>query len=219
MSATSAARLLPAPRPSLSRAVADSLREAILAGRFVPGQRIGQAAVARELGVSQTTVRDAFATLEHEGLVRRGARQGAAVTKLSRDDIEEIVTLRTALEGMAIRHVVRRATPEQLGLLEDNVRALEASRGAGRVAELDLEFHEMLVRFANHRRLLACWLTLLGPLKLLLLDHNLRDRDSRGKTVRDHRQLLRLIRAGDEAGAVAHVEHGGDVYRLQVLSD
>src|SRR5437763_11295938 len=147
--------------------VADSLREGIFSGRFRPGQRIRQAIIAQELGVSQTTVRDALATLEREGLLKRHANQGGIVIKLSRSDVDEIVSLRTTLEVMAIRRVIRNATPEQLEQLEESIRELTCGWGAGQVAELDLRFHELLVRFAGHQRLLSCWQTLYSQLKLL----------------------------------------------------
>jgi DNA-binding GntR family transcriptional regulator len=213
------ARLNPAKRQSLGQAVAEVLRDAIYSGRFRPGERIAQAVIAQELDVSQTTVRDALATLEYEGLVKRTANQGAVVTKLSRSDIDEIISLRTALEVMAIQQVIRQATAEQLEQLEENIRAMQASSGAAQIAELDLQFHELLVRFAGHHRLLSCWQTLLSQLKLLLVSHNLRDRRSLQKTVQVHRQLIKLIKARDESRAVAHLERSGSVYRLQVLSE
>jgi len=213
------ARLKPPSRRPLGQTVAESLRDAIYTGRFRPGERIAQAVIARELGVSQTTVRDAFGTLEREGLVERSANQGAVVTELSRTDIEEVISLRTTLEAMAIRRVIRDATPEQLERLDENVREMAHTWGAGQVAELDLQFHELLVRFANHERLLACWQTLLGQLKLLLVHHNLRDPRSLQKTVENHRELLRLIQARDESRAVAHLERSSAVYRLQALAE
>jgi len=211
--------LAPAKRRSLGHTVAEVLRNAIFTGRFRPGDKIAQALIAQELDVSQTTVRDAFATLEYEGLVTRNANQGAVVTRLSRDDIEEIVSLRMTLEVMAIRRVIRQATPEQLEQLEENIREMKGSRGAGQVAELDLRFHELLVRFANHQRLFSCWQTLLGQLRFLMISHNLRDRRSLTRTIQNHLALLRLIKARDERRAVAHVERSGDVYRLQVLTE
>src|SRR5579871_5011284 len=91
--------LPPAKRQSLGQTVAASLRDAIYSGRLLPGQRIGQIQVAREMGVSQTTVREALTSREHEGLAVREANQGAVVCQLSRADIEEIVTLRANLEA------------------------------------------------------------------------------------------------------------------------
>src|SRR5262249_50439693 len=146
MPAASPARLQPAKKLSLGQTVAHSLREAIYSGRFRPGERIPQAVIAQELGVSQTTIRDAFATLEREGLVKRSANQGAIVTELSRNDIEEIVTLRTTLEAMAVRRVIQKATAEQLQQLEENIQEMTHTWGPGQVAELDLRFHELLVR-------------------------------------------------------------------------
>jgi DNA-binding GntR family transcriptional regulator len=214
-----AARLAPAKRQSLGQMVAEVLRSAIFAGRFRSGERIAQALIAQELDVSQTTVRDALATLEYEGLVKRNANQGAIVTRLSRSDVEEIVSLRITFEIMAIRRVIRHATQEQLEQLEENIREMKSSWGAGQVAELDLQFHELLIRFANHKRLHSCWQSLLGQLRLLMISHNLRDRRSLARTVRNHMELINLIKARDESRAVAHVERSGDVYRVQVLTE
>jgi DNA-binding GntR family transcriptional regulator len=219
MIAENSVRLEPALRRPLGQTVAEMLREAIYTGRFRPGDRIAQAAIAQELSVSQTTVRDALATLEYEGLVQRSANQGAVVAQLAKDDIEEIVTLRNTLEAMAIRRVIRQATDRQLQQLEKNIRAMKASSGPGPAADLDLQFHEMLVRFANHKRLLSCWQTLRSQLKLLLVGHNRRDPRSLERTVQNHRELIRLIKARDETGALDHVRQSGDVYRLQLLSE
>ncbi len=219
MPAGTAVRLKPAKKLSLGQTVAHSLRDAIYNEQFRPGERIAQAVIAQELGVSQTTVRDAFATLEREGLVKRSANQGAIVTHLSRTDIEEIVSLRTTLEAMAIRRVIRDATAEQLEKLEENIREMTHSWAPGQVAELDLRFHELLVRFANHERLLSCWHTLFSQLKLLLVHHNLREPRSLQKTIENHRELMALIKARDERRAIAHLEQSSNVYRLQALSE
>jgi DNA-binding GntR family transcriptional regulator len=195
------------------------LREAVYGGRFRPGERIAQALIAQEMNVSQTTVRDALATLEHEGLVKRSANQGAVVTRLSPSDIEEIVSLRTTLEVMAIRRVIHQATADQLKQLDENIQSMKASWGPDKVAELDLEFHELLVRFADHKRLLNCWRALLSQLKLLLVGHNLRDRTSLQKTIQNHAELINLIKARDESRAVVHIERSNNVYRLHALSE
>jgi DNA-binding GntR family transcriptional regulator len=211
--------LSPPKRQSLGQTVADTLREAIYGGRFRPGDRIAQATVAQELSVSQTTIRDAFTTLEREGLVVRGAHQGAVVTKLSRADVDEIVSLRTTLEAMAVRRLIQQATAEQVAQLEENIQTMQATATAGQVADLDLQFHELLVRFANHKRLYACWQTLKTQIKLLMVGHNLRERRARQQTVENHRQLMRWIKARDEARAVDHVQRHSEVYRLQPLEE
>ncbi len=217
MPADMPAPLAPARHMPLGQVVADALRDAIYAGRFRPGQKIGQVAVAQELGVSQTTVREGFAALEREGLLERAGRRGVAVVRLSRADIEEILDLRNALEVMALRRLAPSPAPGQLAELEENVRLMRASNDPARLAELDLQFHEAIVRAAGHKRLLACWQTLLTPLKLMMISHNRRDPRSPQGTVKHHRELLRLLRAGDMAAAAAHLERGHAVHRLQAL--
>jgi DNA-binding GntR family transcriptional regulator len=207
-----ASQLKPAKRRPLGQAVADSLRDAIYIGRFHPGQRVGQATVAQELGVSQTTVRDALATLEREGLVERQANQGAAVTQLSEDDVEEIINLRIALETIAVRRLIRQKDPAHLEALADNIRAMTAASGPEHVADRDLGFHELLVRLASHKRVLAYWQTLRTQIKLLMVTHNLRDERFLEKTVENHQELLEILRAGDEEAAVAFLERGNVVH-------
>jgi DNA-binding GntR family transcriptional regulator len=219
MSGKALASLKLPKRASLGTMVADSIRDAIYTGQFHPGQRLGQIMVAQALGVSQTTVRDAFATLEREGLVQRSLKRGAVVIELSPADIEEIITLRTTLEIMAVRSVVHSITPEQIAALEQNIRAMQASQGPAQLAALDLEFHESLVRFADHKRLLAGWQALLGQLKILVVHHKMHNRHSLQSTTTDHRALLALLQAGDEAGAVAHIERQVAVYRVQLLNE
>jgi len=209
----------PASRQPLGRAVADSLRDAIYAGQLRPGQRIGQAIVAGQLGVSQTTVREALSSLEYEGLVEREVNQGAVVRQLSREDIEEIVTLRTNLEAMALRRLIGQANPEHLSALRQNIRDMRSAAGAGGLADLDLDFHELLLRLAGHGRLLACWQSLRTQIKLLMVTYNLRDPRSLKSTLKNHEELLRLVEARDAEGAVAHLERGNLVHLTQALSE
>jgi DNA-binding GntR family transcriptional regulator len=205
----------PAKRQSLGQSVAASLRDAIYSGRLQPGQRIGQIQVARELSVSQTTVREALTILEYDGLAVREANQGAIVRQLSRTDIEEIITLRANLEAMALRRLIAQANPEHVELLRQNIRATQAVRAAADLAEFDLDFHELLLRLAGHQRLFACWQMLRTQIKLLMATHHLRNPRSIRGTVENHKQLLRYIEAGDADAAAAHLEESNRVYFLQ----
>src|SRR5437016_1494261 len=103
MSSPASPGLRPANSQTLGDDAAAALRDAIFKGVFKAGDRLLQAHVAEKLGVSQAPVREALVILEREGLVERGARNGAAVTSLSLADIEEICSLRVALEVLGIR--------------------------------------------------------------------------------------------------------------------
>jgi DNA-binding GntR family transcriptional regulator len=77
---------------------------------------------------------------------------------------------------------------------------------AEQLARLDLDFHEILVRAAKHKRLLAVWLTLCSQIRLLMVQHNLVEKESRPATVQAHGELLQAIRARDENRAIALTE-------------
>lgn len=84
----------------------DALRRAIVAGRYQPGQRIGQEEIAEELGVSLAPVREALRALEQEGQVVYRPRRGYFSTELRVADLTEIYALRALLEERAVRHAL-----------------------------------------------------------------------------------------------------------------
>src|SRR5438132_8934189 len=102
-------RIQLAKQQTLGDNVADSLREAIFGGVYEPGQRLIERDIASQLKVSRGPVRDAFARLEQEGLVRRTTNVGVVVPVLSHEDMEEVCSLRLTLEVWAIRLAVRHA--------------------------------------------------------------------------------------------------------------
>ena len=71
------------PPASISEAVTDTLRSAILDGRLMPGERLPQAQIAEQLGVSRIPLRDALRRLEVEGLIVMDDRRGARVAEIS----------------------------------------------------------------------------------------------------------------------------------------
>jgi DNA-binding GntR family transcriptional regulator len=186
---------------TLTDSVAESLRAAIFRRTLRPGQRIPEAQFAIKLGVSRAPVRDALAVLLQEGLVNRDSR-GAVVTLLSRADVDEISELRLALERLAITLAIRNASDEQLVALADNIRRTSLAHAVGEAGELDLEFHELLMRAANNRRLLESWLTLKGQVRLLLLQMDHDDARYPRHTASAHRRVLKAMQARDERLAV-----------------
>jgi DNA-binding GntR family transcriptional regulator len=198
--------LRPATRQTLAEDVAASLRTAIFGGVFQPGQRLAEGKLASRLKVSRAPVRDALASLAQEGLVKRAANRGTTVVRLARKDVEEICSLRLPLEILAVRRAIARGGAEPMDRLKANVRETEKACTPERLATLDLEFHETLIRSAHHTRLLNTWLGLRSQIRLLMLQRNLTDADSRRGTVQGHRELLEAICARDEGRAVALVE-------------
>ncbi|MBI3839448.1 MAG: GntR family transcriptional regulator [Planctomycetia bacterium] len=190
---------------TLTDSVAESLRSAIFGRMLRPGQRIPEAQFASKLGVSRAPVRDALAVLLQEGLVHRDQR-GAVVTQLSRADVDEISQLRLALERLAITLAIRNASDEQLANLAENIRRTARASAVGEAGELDLKFHELLVRAANNRRLLDGWLALRGQIRLLLLQMDHDDAKYPRHTADAHGRMLQAMQDRNEGLAVQLLE-------------
>jgi len=137
--------------PTIQRVVVDSLRESILDGSLKPGIRLVQDEIASQFGVSRIPIREAFRTLAAEGLVTFEQRRGVIVTELSKADVEEIMTIRAVLEGMACRAAAEKATPGQLDNILQGLRKLEEARQEPeKYYHLNSAFHAAILE-ASHQ--------------------------------------------------------------------
>jgi DNA-binding GntR family transcriptional regulator len=151
---------------------------------------------------SRGPVRDALLLLENEGLVVRYSHRGTFVARLTKEDAEEIWTLRQAIESLAVDYVLKRATAEDLDELDNLVEEMAAKVKAGyslsEATELDLAFHRTLVRISGHKRALAAWEALRSQTRVLLVGHRRRNpRDFPDRAVSWHRRLVDALRNGD----------------------
>src|SRR5262249_25046817 len=108
----------PPVQRALRNDVYDALRQAVVSGALSPGQRVNEAEIARQMQISRAPIREAIRQLEQEGLLESVTRRGTFVVALSRDDIEEVYTLRADLEARAIRRAIGRLSPDDLATLE-----------------------------------------------------------------------------------------------------
>jgi GntR family transcriptional regulator of vanillate catabolism len=90
------------------------IREMILRGELAPGQRVLEDAIARQLGLSRTPVRQALPALAEEGLLVAAGRRGYAVRIFSISEIVSSLDIRAMLEGMAARLLTERGVPTAL---------------------------------------------------------------------------------------------------------
>jgi DNA-binding GntR family transcriptional regulator len=130
------------------------VREAILDGTIVPGAVMSQVALADELGVSRTPLREALRMLQSEGLVDAQANRRVTVRPISATDLEELVIMRVALESEAIRLSVERMLPEDLARLEGHLAEMTHFAEAGDYARWNVPhaaFHRGLTAQAGAR--------------------------------------------------------------------
>jgi DNA-binding GntR family transcriptional regulator len=190
--------------------IALRLRTAILHGYFDPGERLREEALAKTMGVSRGPIREAFSQLEREGLVVIQRNRGTFVARLTREDAEEIYSLRRVLERLAVQQAIQHATGAQLDAMQQVIGAMAASTERGiteqEAAELDVQFHELLYQASNHGRLYDCWVNLRRQIHILLLSRNVADPDYRVITVSAHQVVLDALRERDEERAIAVIE-------------
>lgn len=211
--------LTPARRRSLAEDVADQVRLAILNGQLTPGEHLREEDLAGRLQVSRGPIREAFALLEREGLVRVARHRGASVVELSEADLEELYSLRMGLEAVAAQLAACRAEPADLAAAAAALDELGAALGGpitGQdAARLDLAFHDAIYRAARNSRLQASWLNIRSQVHLFLVAHG--DRPGWREAVvagrAAHARILEAVRAGDEpAAARSASEHIAAAY-------
>ena len=198
-----------ASRRSLSEDVVARLRGAIVRGAYKPGQRLNEAELAETFSVSRGPIREALTILDREGLLKHERHRGARVTMLSRRDIDEIYDLRLALERLAMERATIHATAEDcdamaavIDLLRDAVKREDVFDAVA----LDVRFHDHIYRAAQHDRLYQSWALLRPQIETFL---NSRPSDQNAyldRAVREHSELLDVIRRHARDEAIAMIE-------------
>ena len=138
---------------NLSQLAFERLEQAIMLGTLEPGQRISEATLARQLGISRGPLREAVGRLEGIGLVTRVAHQGPRVVSLSTDDLLDLFAIREALEGMACRLAAQNATDDELEELERMLRAHERDPRVQANEIYSQDFHYRIVTASRNQKL------------------------------------------------------------------
>jgi DNA-binding GntR family transcriptional regulator len=182
--------------------VRDVLIERIVEGHYLPGARLIETQIARELGVSQAPVREALRDLESVGLVETTAFRGARVRNPSREELLEAYPVRAALESLAAREAAGRITDAQLDRLEELIVEMEKAGAEGNAhhqAISNAQFHGLIVEAAQNSTLLRLW-ALLEPWARTYLTAA-RARVDLNELALRHRKILTPLRRRDPEGA------------------
>jgi DNA-binding GntR family transcriptional regulator len=204
--------------PPLHGRVVAALRDAILSGRFKPGERLVEERLAQEWGVSRNPVREAIRVLASEGLVEVAARRGASVAKMSDQEARETIELRALLEGHNARLAARRQDKETIKRIEKvlNKGTLAVANGQfDQLTDLNQQFHQELAA-AGQNTVLGEVLKKLRERTAMLFSPT--DPAYQARNWDEHAGILRAIIAGDERVAATlaaeHVMHAGSDYLL-----
>lgn len=132
---------------SLRSRVFHYIRDGILDGRYKSGDALVETKVAQELGISRTPVREAIRQLELEGLVISIPNKGVVVSGITEQDVEDIYTIRSIVEGLAVRWATERIDEEELKELEEIVELMDyytKKDDYEQLAQLDTRFHDVI---------------------------------------------------------------------------
>ena len=130
------------------------IREAIIDGRLVPGERLKEEELARELGLSRTPIREALAVLQAEGLVDTAPNRGATVREHDAEDLDDLYRLRALLEGYAASRASTNMPSKRVAELFASCERFEQITD-GDIAALvkeNLLFHNTIIEAAASRR-------------------------------------------------------------------
>ena len=200
----------PLAQESTPSIIADKLRKAIGAGELKPGAQLGEADLARKLGVSRGPLREGMQRLTQEGLLVSIRNRGLFVIDMTPDDIRDMYLAREAVERAAIQKILcsdHASAGTALCAVADRMLAADGDPAA--IGELDIEFHELLVRLAGSPRLSRMHQTSIIETRMCIhaLEETYLAADARAI---EHNNLGEAIRDGDAERAerllIAHMD-------------
>lgn len=184
--------------------VFNTLRDAILTGKLVPGERLMENQLAEKLGVSRTPVREALRMLELENLVELVPRKGAQVLDMSEKDIINILEVRSALEGLATALACEKMKKEELQRLKNIQGEFERAISEGdkeRIVQIDEDFHDVILASTENDKLINIYNNLRIQLFRYRMAHVKLD-SAITAIVAHHRSIIRALENHDaEEGA------------------
>jgi DNA-binding GntR family transcriptional regulator len=204
---------------TIRRKIYEHLREQLLNGKIQPHQHLMEAQIARDIGTSRTPVREAFHSLELEGLIESIPRVGYVVKPISEQEVEEICEIRAAIEGLAARWAMEKAHEKLVMELKKNISTTEdkISKGDVRVfVDMDAKFHEIISKFSGSQRLLE--------LAQTLRRHMLRYRvqsiysiDNVLRAIDGHKGILRAIEKRNLEAVNKAIQHHMEQSKKDIL--
>ena len=194
-------------RSTLRERALEALRAAITSGQYRQGDHLGEVELAKHLGVSRGTVREALRHLQQEGLVTAGNRGMLRVNSVSPKEVRELFRVRAALEGLAVSEII--ASPERAASVATLREAL--SRLAGNDGdfaaklEADLGFHLLLCQLSGNTMLVEAWRYLEGRIRVTIMNYESAQKPTMMSRDR-HAPIVDAMEGGDVRTAVKVVE-------------
>jgi DNA-binding GntR family transcriptional regulator len=181
----------------LAKLVVDSIRSRILTGKYLPGERLVEAHLSAELGVSRMPVREALRLLAADGFVVIEPRRGASVPVYTPEQIREFVEVRATLEGLNAKLAAKRHDPETIRKLEQILAAgskIAEKADWAQLHEANNNFHEALAEVAANSTLRDMVRSLRERTAVIFAPHSAKRAKQNWE---EHAAIVRAVVAGD----------------------
>lgn len=181
-----------------------NIRDAILNGSLKPGERLLETQLADKIGVSRTPVREALRKLELEGFVKMIPRKGAMVTVISEKDIIDVLEIRSALEGLAVKYACDKMSNSDILNLKKLAFEFENATTKNDIdlmIKKDIELHELILSSTKNQKLIQLTNNLREQIYRIRIVY-LKDVNYIKQIVDEHKKLVSAIEKHDKAEAV-----------------
>jgi len=179
--------------------VYQQLKLDIITHKLRAGQPITEEEVVQKYSISRTPVREIFRKLENDGLVKNIPYKGTYVSDLKKEDIEEILDIRFALESFAAKcaaEKVDREGLEKFSELEQQFLLAEKTLDSVLSFETDTKLHELILNIAGNKRIQSIITNLLGQIhRIRFISGHLEGRIE--TTVKEHLEIIKAIAGKD----------------------
>lgn len=187
--------------------VAEIIRDKIINGELPAGTRLTEDGFAKALGVSRPCVKEAFIILESEGLVTRRVNKYTEVTEFNKQDIEEIISLRAAIEALCAETSIHNQTvpvDKMQSILAELKSLKDTDSSVKEHILMDLRFHKSIVVSSQNTRAIDIWKGLEIQMKTILLSIQNKFPEEILNTAYVHSEIMDAMISGktDIAGSV-----------------
>jgi DNA-binding GntR family transcriptional regulator len=186
-------------KTTLKSSALKEIKRAILSGKLKPGDRLVETQLAKDMGISKFPIREAIGQLERLGFVSTVPYKGSCVSTFSERDMEELYTLRSALESLAVRILMSKLNEVTIEKLISIVEKMQKAADKEKLEEVineDIRFHQTICELSGHRKLLEMWMMLQDQIKYFITMEEYFN-DQSNVLVEPHYRILEALKGGD----------------------
>jgi DNA-binding GntR family transcriptional regulator len=195
---------------SLNEAAYSIIREKILHGGFELGSRIREDALAEEISISRTPVREAINRLVADGIIIKKSQRGLYLIDPDPEQIKDNIDIRISLEKLAVEKCIERSTDEDIAAISDSVKEFEKAlkqKDYDACNKLDGEFHSLIAQMSKNIHLMSLLNGLSAFFQLVRNEEKKSHPEKKNKcTLKEHRRLAKAIENRDISAAKEAVE-------------